>query len=76
MRDRLLILQHATAHANMIAQVPRQAVRAIQVRATLGKHLLLINHIVKVELRQVVGAQWQRLNQLSDKKTPVGAREA
>ena len=33
-RDKQLILQHAAAHADMIAEAPCQAVRAIQVRAT------------------------------------------
>ena len=33
-RDKQLILQHATAHVHMIAEARRQAARAIQVRAT------------------------------------------
>ena len=37
-REKLLILQHATAHASMSAEARRQAVRAIQVRAT--RHVL------------------------------------
>ena len=42
-RDKQLILQHATAHANMIAEARRQAVRAIQVRAT--------QHVLRMEAR-------------------------